>query len=248
MTLSSLLLYLGAVLSLSISFSFLQATRYAFNPLLRTLLAAIFSLPLLTLDSTLTAGEVSLSNSALYLLERVIHGGLLGLFTVLILETLPLAGRFLDLSRGAQYSEQLIASLGERSSPFQTVGVLLSACVLFSPLGYQFIFTPTFIVPTSKLSLTQSLWALYQLLQSSFAIALLISAPVVIGSFLLDAGSAVLSRYLNRTNMSFELLGVKMCLGILLFALLLPELLFTFESYLREVQDSLQANLLSSGA
>lgn len=254
MTLAPVLNYLATFLALLAILSVIPALRLAFSALTRLSVAAVFALPQLKAPVAFPSPDAAIpelgtTNLYLFLLEKVAEGLLFAVFLAFLLECIPLAGKLIDLCRGAQYSEQVLPELGERSSPFETMGILLSGCLMFSPLGYEILFSHALnLMPRAWNTLENSLLSAYHLLQSSFSFALLIAAPVLLTSLLLDTGSALLSRYLNRTNMSFELLGSKMCLGIAIFALILPDLLKRWEMFFLEWSSELASLLLSSGA
>lgn len=162
---------------------------------------------------------------------ELLLGVLIGLPFAVLVYTFEMTARIVDVSRGAQFGEQLLPGFTDRTSPLEPLAVLLILSVTFSTELYQL---PLYLIresltlsPPGMGSLgTVSQWLLEstQLIRLSadvIAGALLIAAPVVIVLFVIDLVSSIATRQMGRVNVTFEILPLRLLVGLGVAALVL---------------------------
>jgi len=226
---------------LGVLFSFRMLRGVIGAPVLATF---AISLSLLSVDwsSVTETGAVDLDTAQLLVasIRELLTGVAWGLPFALIVEAIPTAGRIADVSRGAQFAEQVSPGFGSADSVLESLGVYLALLVIFPLGGYHLLLHPILtsapelagllVESDSVLSGKQ---ALTFIAVSSKAITLgfALAAPVVVFSLLLDIAGALLSRSLSRVNVLFELMPMKMLLGAALFLSALFLRCFGFSLY-----------------
>lgn len=166
----------------------------------------------------------SLAALASLLVSKAVGGLLLGAPLAFSLESLAVCGRLMDLGRGESTGGQLNPALGVQTSTQEQLMRLLSACLIFSGGAYQVLLEFSFKLGSVQLSaqwLGQSA-ALKNLIILSDALMLGIglAAPVLLSSLVFDLGAGLISRVLGRLNLVFELLPLKLLVGLLLSSLI----------------------------
>lgn len=157
----------------------------------------------------------------------VFSGAIIALPLAFSVESLALGGRLVDLGRGAQLSEQFDPQAPERASAIETLLRLAAPACLFH-FGMQFQVLSLLNANLAShearlLKLTQAVSFQHELLRlgaETFLNGLLFAAPILISCFLLDLGLAFAARFLPRVSISFEVLPLKLWLGLLLLFLL----------------------------
>ena len=155
---------------------------------------------------------------------------LLALPFALSLETFRMIGRFADASRGAQLGEQLDAQLGEPLSMLERFAAFSIVFWILHSGAYAYLLEP--LVESSRRFGPSVLWLgqLHQLQWSTLltqaiafsgeiiAWAFLIAAPVVLVCLMIDLSTMVMMRALGKIHFSFELLPLKLVLGVFVLA------------------------------
>jgi len=105
--------------------------------------------------------------------------------------------------------------------------LLLAATVLFFTLDlhqqlFRMLVASTQALPLGRLSLRLEPEAFFGLLSSSFLLALMVVAPVLIGLLAVDIGVAYATRSMPQANVYFLVLPLKIAVALLLMAATLP--------------------------
>ncbi len=105
--------------------------------------------------------------------------------------------------------------------------LLLAATVLFFTLDlhlqlFRLLAASTQVLPLGQVSLRMEPEALLGLLSSSFLLALMVVAPVLLGLLAVDVGVAYASRSMPQANVYFLVLPLKIAVALLLMVATLP--------------------------
>ena len=156
--------------------------------------------------------------------REAILGICLGVPFSISLECLPLLGRLIDSLRGAQFAEQLLPGLEERSSYLETLGVLVGLLLLGPFGGLRWIYTcllQSLFLPTWHLGLPiypggSASVAAIAIRHSSAVLELAVSltSPLFVVVLGVDLLTVFLSRCVPRLQVVAEALTLKMLLGI----------------------------------
>ena len=133
------------------------------------------------------------------------------------LESFAIAGRVIDLARGAQFAEQVQPQSGARESLFEQLAVHGSLVFLFASCGSTFFSLLVEPLASSRISAARALETV-EFFGQALARGLCLAAPVLCISLLIDLAAAFGSRVLGRVNLLFEVLPAKLALGVLFVA------------------------------
>ena len=224
------LLFVVRSFSMLVVFSSMRAYLKMSGMLVLSATLALFMLSFASVPETVSA-TLRDSNIIAFVLLVLCEGAIglsIGLPLALSLECLPMAARAADVSRGAQFGEQLNPNLGVNLSPFESIALLAALVFVFVAGGYQFgIELLTASVTATHQSGTNvgsfifdrgAIMGMISLSAKAIALGISIAAPVILFSFFLDLAASVLSRALQRINVVFELLPAKLLLGTMIFA------------------------------
>jgi type III secretory pathway component EscT len=160
-------------------------------------------------------------------LRECFIGALIGLPLAIAVQSLVMSARIVDTTRGAQFSEQVAPENGYKTSSLEGAAALFVLVIAFTYGGYQILVMSlyeSFKIIQIGLSFdflsNLNLISILSLSQKAISIGLLIAAPVVAIMFLIDFSAALISRSLGRVNIVFELMPLKMALGVILFTVL----------------------------
>lgn len=106
-------------------------------------------------------------------------------------------------------------------------GLLLLATVLFFVLDlhlqlYRLLAATLHVMPLGRASATLQPEAVFGLLRSSFLLALMVVAPLLLGLFAVDVGVAYASRSMPQANVYFLVLPLKIAVALMLLVAILP--------------------------
>lgn len=172
----------------------------------------------LTLSGSTNANDLSLSSVLVY----AIYGFLLGLPLALISEIGPMAFGLADTVRGVHFASQYSPGSNQGSAGFSAVVPALSCLLFFSTpfCTWQFRFWLQSLAKlnpqTFSFASAEYFAQLIQLAQQSLELSLITVWPVVMVILIIDTASGILGRLLARFNPTFELLPIKLVLGLLL--------------------------------
>jgi flagellar biosynthesis protein FliR len=191
------------------------------------------SLALVT-NSLQTVSVADYSHSTLLILGvwQVTKALSVGVPLALALECFPFAGRLSDISRGTQFAEQALGPIASRSSLLEGFCEMLVLTLIFPLGGFEAVCGDLIklFVFESPVKMNSPEFAI-RVSSESLQYGLFLAIPVVISSLCLDFCILSLSRHLPRVNISFECMGLRACLGLILFSLLFaapPEYLRDF--------------------
>lgn len=222
--------FLHFIAWISFFFCFRWAWKILKMPVLVTL-ASAFSIAMTSWESS-----VSYDSDAGLLLAailQVVKGVCFGVPFALALECLPFAGRMSDVSRGVQFAEQALGNLAARSSLLEGLAEMFILLLILPLGGLDLIQNDLFkVFAVDYLFDIDKRWFELCLLisSSSFSVGFSLALPVFGATLLLDICIVSLSRSIGRVNLSFELMGLKACCGLLLVFVLIN----TQPSYLVE--------------
>ncbi|MCC6221252.1 MAG: flagellar biosynthetic protein FliR [Deltaproteobacteria bacterium] len=172
------------------------------------------------------ASSVGATPFFLLAVKEVFLGFIIAAPIALALESLVMAGRIADVARGAQYGEQLDLSFGMGMSVAQRITSYSLALFALSSCGYPLayrILEHSVIWPLEVFGRSGILNLLGEraILESFILLAgqaiswgLLLAAPVVFASLIVDIITAFLSKALPRVSAVQELMPVKLLLGL----------------------------------
>lgn len=132
-------------------------------------------------------------------------------------ESLAMAGRMIDISRGAQASEQILGE-SSRGSLLENSGRVL-ALLWFYLVDIEFFLRSLRLTVFCSVLDRQYVNDCLALFAQSFATGFYLAAPCMILALLLDGSGMVLARFLPKLPISFELLPIRLLAILFLLAL-----------------------------
>lgn len=160
---------------------------------------------------------------AVLMLKEMALGFLFGYMISIPFWAVSSAGFIIDLQRGVLSAQMFSNVLGDQSSPLGDLFVKLSVVLLFTTGGflllievlvssYQIWPVHTF-VPNFDMSVVGVILKQFALL---FYMAALIAGPIVATMFIVELGSAIISRYVPQLNIFLLLMPIKSGIAIFL--------------------------------
>ncbi|OHB57540.1 MAG: flagellar biosynthetic protein FliR [Planctomycetes bacterium GWF2_50_10] len=180
-------------------------------------------------------GDMSLLQAGLLICYEAIYGFALGLATTMLFSTVKLAGTIIEQEMGLSMAEVLDPLTGEPGQAISTflemvfILLLLSANFhhwLLAALGSSFECFPIGSIPDITMLVTGVIQAGSDMLLYGFKLA----APMLAASMVLMIVLAIASKIMPEMDILFISLPIKIALGLVILALLLPY----FNSYVYE--------------
>ncbi len=175
-----------------------------------------------TANSSRAVVEYSMVTYSLMCVREILIGVLLAFPLAIAVEMLVGIGRVIDVTRGAQFSEQFNPALGTRASTLEGLMPLVFALLIFSPAGVHF--GAQLLLRSLELDVAFSFdgYILPLIRVSAMALrdSVIFCAPLLVMALVVDVALAVLSRFVGRLNVTFELVPLKL-VGVLFLAGLL---------------------------
>ncbi|QDH70159.1 flagellar biosynthetic protein FliR [Lysobacter alkalisoli] len=162
-----------------------------------------------------------------------------GLVILVPQAALHMSGWLIDVQAGLGAASLFNpGSQGEMQSMLGTA-LLLLATVLFFTLDlhldlYRALVASTHVLPLGGAGVRLDLAAFLGLIGSSFLLALMLVAPVLLGLFAVDVGVAYATRSMPQANIYFLMLPLKISMALLLLAATLPFVPFLLERLYRD--------------
>lgn len=154
-------------------------------------------------------------------------GFVFGLVVMMPQAALHLSGWIVDVQAGLSAAAIFNpGGQGDMQSMIGT-GLMLLATVLFFTLDlhlelYRALVASTAVLPVGGAGLHLDAEAFFGLIGSSFLLALMIVAPVMLGLFAVDVGVAYATRSMPQANVYFLMLPLKIVVALLLLVATLP--------------------------
>lgn len=175
--------------------------------------------------------------------KEVFVGFTLGFVASLVFEAVQVAGRLADLQRGSTMSELFAPQLQENVSELGQFKLQL-AIVLFLTSGAHLLFIRALVrsyefIPALKFPKIEAGWTpaaefLTGITGSVLSIGVQLAVPIVVTLLLTDLFFGLINRVAPQVNVFFLSMPVKMWVGILVVALMLPFLMARFFDYFNE--------------
>lgn len=153
-------------------------------------------------------------------------GFLLALPTSLIFHVLSPIGKCADLLRGMQMAELFIPGHSSRVSPLEGLVLFVMPGIVFCPELFERLLGPVFDIPLVA-TLVQERTVISVLAQSDVILtvltlsgaalkgSILVLTPLLVAVLVMDSAIALLSRLTHPLNLTFELIPVKLLIGLL---------------------------------
>jgi flagellar biosynthesis protein FliR len=165
------------------------------------------------------------------LIKESLVGFTLGFAVSLVFEAIQVAGRLIDLQRGATMGESLAPQLQERVSELGQFKLQL-AIVIFLAIGAHHAFIgalfrsfeiiPVMKFPQLSMGWTPMLIFIVQMTGYVLSIGVQLSAPAIIALLLTDLFFGIINRVAPQINVFFLSMPVKMIVGLLVVMISLP--------------------------
>ena len=150
-----------------------------------------------------------------------------GLVVMVPQAALHMSGWLIDIQAGL--SAATLFNPGAQGDAQSMLGTALAllATVLFFTLDlhlelYRTLVASTQVLPLGQMGVRPDANGLFGLLGSSFLLALMVVAPVMLGLFAVDVGVAYASRSMPQANVYFLVLPLKIVVALLLLVATLP--------------------------
>ncbi|NJK88799.1 MAG: flagellar biosynthetic protein FliR [Myxococcales bacterium] len=155
-------------------------------------------------------------------------GIILAITSLFVFRAMEMAGRWLDVARGAQHVETLIPELSSRSSPLGTAFHLFTLAVFASIDGHARVFeclvAAAGIGSTANTALQSGLIGVSSALTKILSVAFGLVAPGFAALLLVDLGISWIARMIPGLQTYLLSFGLKAWLGIFFLAMTLEPL------------------------
>ncbi len=216
-------------------FSFLRFYAFLFTvPSMRTylrqsgilILALSLSLPVINSSHLIDIANLTWMQASFYAGREILLGFFMALPLALAAQSLPLAGRIADVSRGAQFGEQMLPGASRGVTPLESLSVVAIPLLVFTFAGYRLVLNSIYESFTKYHVMSETVFEMPEIsiliLLSSKAIlwGVLFAAPTILCCFFMDVATVLITRSLGRINLLFEMMPLKLILGLIVFSLL----------------------------
>jgi flagellar biosynthesis protein FliR len=211
----------------------------------------VITYPQLAAEVANNGGELNFGPLGFFFLmmKEVFIGFTLSYISTAVFEGIQIAGRFIDIQRGASMAEVMAPELGERVSELGAFKFQVSL-VLFILAGLHREFIKVLVssfeaIPATRFpdvqgSYTPSIELLINVSTETLAIGVQLALPIVIALLLTDVFFGVINKVAPQINVFFLSMPVKMMLGIFVFSLSLSLLKDQYGYYFMKSLQSLK--------
>jgi flagellar biosynthesis protein FliR len=202
----------------------------------------IITYPQLAAEVANNGGELNFGPLGFFFLmmKEVFVGFTLSYIATAVFEGIQIAGRFIDVQRGASMAEVMAPELGERVSELGAFKFQLSL-VLFILAGLHREFIKVLVASFEAIPATRfpevhggfapSLELLINVSSETLYIGVQLALPIVLALLLTDIFFGVINKVAPQINVFFLAMPVKMMLGLFVFSLALSLLIDQYGFY-----------------
>jgi flagellar biosynthesis protein FliR len=211
----------------------------------------VIAYPQLAAELAQNGGELPFGPLGFFFLmmKECFIGFTLSYISTAVFEGIQIAGRFIDVQRGASMAEVMAPELGERVSELGEFKFQLSL-VLFILAGLHREFIKVLIgsfeaIPATRLpevhgGFTPSLELLVSVSAETLFIGVQLALPIVLALLLTDIFFGIINKVAPQINVFFLSMPVKMMLGLFVFALSISLLTDQYAHYFMKSLNSLK--------
>jgi flagellar biosynthesis protein FliR len=202
----------------------------------------VIAYPQLAAEVAQSGGELNFGPLGFFFLmmKECFIGFTLSYISTAVFESIQIAGRFIDVQRGATMAEVMAPQLNERVSELGEFKFQLSL-VLFIFLGLHREFIKVLVesfqaIPATRLpevhgGFTPSMELLISISAETLFIGLQLALPIVLALLLTDIFFGIINKVSPQMNVFFLAMPVKMMLGLFVFTLSITLLLQQYSYY-----------------
>lgn len=195
--------------------------------------ALAFTIVLLPLVGQYQRGPIPVDpiNFFLMVMKEAFIGFLLGFIATELFYAVEMAGKIVDLARGATQVQLMVPQLGERSSAFGDLNYQLMIVIFMFIGGHHAFISAMFesfkVVPLDAYpDFSAGMWPMVEMFArlsaDIFTIAVTLSAPVAIAAFITEMTFGLLNRVAPQINAYFMAMPAKVYAGAIMFLLSFP--------------------------
>lgn len=184
----------------------------------------------------------------LSIVREVLVGVLLGFTAYLFFTAVQIAGSFIDIQMGLGIANVIDPMTGAQSPLIGNFKFILAMLLFLAFNGHHYLIDG-FMKSYAWIPLGGELFArirdgvvhefLLRSFANVFALALQMSAPLVVALFLTDIGLGILSKVAPQFNIFVVGVPIKILVGFLLLVLVIPGFLFLFQDLFRSLFQAL---------
>jgi flagellar biosynthesis protein FliR len=202
----------------------------------------VIAYPQLAAEVAQNGGELNFGPLGFFFLmmKECFIGFTLSYISTAVFEAIQIAGRFIDVQRGASMAEVMAPQLNEKVSELGEFKFQLSL-VLFIFLGLHREFIKVLVesfqaIPATRLpevhgGFTPSMELLISISAETLFIGLQLALPIVLALLLTDIFFGIINKVSPQMNVFFLAMPVKMMLGLFVFTLSITLLLQQYSYY-----------------
>lgn len=196
--------------------------------------------------------NIDLYNFALLAVKEIITGLIIGFSLNLIFYGISYAGSFIGFDMGLMMAQALNPLDETNNNVIGQIIYFAALLVFFIINGHHYLFRGLAlsftIIPLGEYAINSNLVEMLTKLTSGiFIIAVKISAPFLVSYMLIHIGEGVTSRVIPQMQVFFVTQPVKVALGFMLLAFLIPIYVFVIKNMLEAYEDSLFMIIRSMG-
>jgi flagellar biosynthesis protein FliR len=211
----------------------------------------VIAFPQLSAEVAQTGGELKFGPLGFFflMLKECFIGFTLSYISTAVFEGIQIAGRFIDVQRGASMAEVMAPELNEKVSELGQFKFQLSL-VLFILSGLHREFIKVLVesfqaIPATRLpevhgGVTPSLELLISVSAETLYIGVQLSLPIVLALLLTDIFFGIINKVAPQINVFFLAMPVKMMLGLFVFSLSIMLLADQYSLYFMKSLNSLK--------
>lgn len=191
----------------------------------------------LTIDAD-TFGLFSLA------IKEIFVGLVMGTLARLFFHAISMAGQIMSVSLGLSAGQLMNPAIGEMSTAIDQFLVILASIFFLTINGHHVIIGGVFqsynLVPLQELSVTVTGFGhLGEIVQSTMAIALKVSAPILVSILFLNVAVAIIGKAVPQINILITSLPINILSGLMVLIVCLPLLIWEMRSILEVTTNEL---------
>lgn len=188
--------------------------------------------------------EINLIWIAVNVLKEVISGLIIGFSINMIFYAVSFAGSLIGFDIGLSMSQVFNPVDGMGSNVIEEMLYFLAILVFFMIDGHHHLIRALVysfsVIPLGLYTIKRSVYDTFMMMAASvFVIAVKISAPILVSYFLMNVGEGILSRIIPQMQVFFVTYPIKVGIGFLMLASLVPLYVYLIRAYLYDFEERL---------
>lgn len=188
--------------------------------------------------------EMNLVWLAVNVVKEIISGLIIGFSINMIFYAVSMAGSLIGFDIGLSMSQVFNPVDGMGSNVIEEMLYFLAILVFFMIDGHHHLIRALVysftVIPIGLYTINRNVYDTFMILTTSiFVIAVKIASPILVSYFLINVAEGILSRIIPQMQVFFVTYPVKLGVGFIMLATLVPLYVYLIRAYLYEFEERL---------